>query len=52
LNAFKSCFDSEEHSTYESYRGMEISWCGNYYGKILSSEEANQYFGLLIQNIL
>jgi alkylated DNA repair dioxygenase AlkB len=24
----------------------------NYYGKILSSEEANQYFGLLMQNIL
>ena len=24
----------------------------NYYKKILSSEEANQYFGLLIQNIL
>jgi alkylated DNA repair dioxygenase AlkB len=23
----------------------------NYYGKILSSEEANQYFGLLMQNI-
>ena len=24
----------------------------NYYGKILSSEEANRYFGLLMQNIL
>jgi hypothetical protein len=24
----------------------------NYYGKILSSEEANQYFGLLMQKIL
>src|ERR687887_2500475 len=24
----------------------------NYYGKILSSEEANQYFGLLMQNII
>jgi alkylated DNA repair dioxygenase AlkB len=24
----------------------------NYYGKILSCEEANQYFGLLIQNVL
>jgi alkylated DNA repair dioxygenase AlkB len=24
----------------------------NYYGKILSSKEANQYFGLLMQNIL
>ena len=24
----------------------------NYHGKILSSEEANQYFGLLMQNIL
>ena len=24
----------------------------NYYGKILSCEEANQYFGLLMQNVL
>jgi hypothetical protein len=24
----------------------------NYYGKILSSQEANQYFGLLMQNIV
>jgi len=45
-----------EHMTlFNEYRVSNIlnkDGMVNYYGKILSSEEANQYFGLLMQNIL
>jgi alkylated DNA repair dioxygenase AlkB len=42
-------------TTFNEYKVINIlnkDGTVNYYGKILSSEEANQYFGLLMQNIL
>ena len=42
-------------TTFNEYKVINIlnkDGVVNYYGKILSSEEANQYFGLLMQNIL
>jgi alkylated DNA repair dioxygenase AlkB len=42
-------------TTFHEYKVINIlnkDGVVNYYGKILSSEEANQYFGLLMQNIL
>src|SRR2546423_5661103 len=44
----------EQMTTFNEYRTSNIlntDGTVNYYGKILSSEEANQYFGLLMQNI-
>jgi len=42
-------------TTFNEYRSSNVlnkDGTVNYYGKILSCEEANQYFGLLMQNIL
>jgi alkylated DNA repair dioxygenase AlkB len=42
-------------TTFNEYKVINIlnkDGVVNYYGKILSSEEANQYFDLLMQNIL
>ena len=45
----------EQMTTFNEYRVSNVlnkDGTVNYYGKILSCEEANQYFGLLMQNIL
>jgi hypothetical protein len=45
----------EQMTTFNEYRVSNVlnkDGTVNYYGKILSSEKANQYFGLLMQNIL
>jgi hypothetical protein len=45
----------EQMTIFNEYRITNIlnkDGTVNYYGKILSSEEANQYFDLLMQNIL
>jgi alkylated DNA repair dioxygenase AlkB len=45
----------EQMTTFNKYRSSNVlnkDGTVNYYGKILSCEEANQYFGLLMQNIL
>ena len=45
----------EQMTTFNEYRSSNVlnkDGTVNYYGKILSCEEANQYFGLLMQNIL
>ena len=42
-------------TTFNEYKVINIlnkDGAVNYYGKVLSPEEANQYFGLLMQNIL
>jgi alkylated DNA repair dioxygenase AlkB len=52
----KNEYKKMEHMTlFNEYRVSNIlnkDGTVNYYGKILSSEEANQYFGSLMQNIL
>ena len=44
----------EQMTTFNEYRVSNVlkkDDAVNYYGKILPSEEANQYFGLLMQKI-
>jgi hypothetical protein len=44
----------EQMTTFNEYRVSNVlnkDDTVNYYGKILPSEEANQYFGLLMQKI-
>jgi hypothetical protein len=41
----------EQMTKFNGYAVSNQDGMVNYYGKVLSSEESNQYFGLLMQNI-